>query len=80
MVLATDKSVIDNCVVRASTLGWRSSKLRRKSLYSGRRDPGSLGGSGGSRVSPGLVQRRGFQRCGCVRHVQVFGSVYDSTP
>eukprot|EP00959_Pyramimonas_sp_CCMP1952_P131915 2758139-Pyramimonas_sp.AAC.1 len=30
MVLATDKSVIDNCAVRASTLGWRSSKLRRR--------------------------------------------------
>eukprot|EP00959_Pyramimonas_sp_CCMP1952_P087990 1841052-Pyramimonas_sp.AAC.1 len=30
MVLATDKSVIDNRVVRASILGWRSSKLRRK--------------------------------------------------
>eukprot|EP00959_Pyramimonas_sp_CCMP1952_P284059 5937587-Pyramimonas_sp.AAC.1 len=30
MVLATDRSVIDNCAVKASTLGWRSSKLRRK--------------------------------------------------
>eukprot|EP00959_Pyramimonas_sp_CCMP1952_P015677 331782-Pyramimonas_sp.AAC.1 len=29
MVLATDKSVIDNRVVRASILGWRSPKLRR---------------------------------------------------
>eukprot|EP00959_Pyramimonas_sp_CCMP1952_P425843 8919649-Pyramimonas_sp.AAC.1 len=30
IALATEKSVIDNRVVRASTLRWRSSELRRK--------------------------------------------------
>eukprot|EP00959_Pyramimonas_sp_CCMP1952_P246165 5145278-Pyramimonas_sp.AAC.1 len=30
LILAADKSVIDNRAVKASTLAWRSSKLRRK--------------------------------------------------
>eukprot|EP00959_Pyramimonas_sp_CCMP1952_P116300 2431401-Pyramimonas_sp.AAC.1 len=30
MVLATDRSVLENRAVRASLLGWRSSKLRRR--------------------------------------------------
>eukprot|EP00959_Pyramimonas_sp_CCMP1952_P246851 5159390-Pyramimonas_sp.AAC.1 len=30
MVLTTDRSVLDNHAVKASIIGWRSSKLRRK--------------------------------------------------